>query len=380
MTPEARALKLLSPLYHAGADVEGWRVFTQALSDDLGGVAIAVTTDDKEWASPQELFWIGLATDRADLFQRYLASGLPWGEISSSVFFERFVATGALVSGERLAETAFYREWMQPQGLACEGPLTHAVNYSDGRRGWTMFIYRVEGRRVFDEDDLILCDLLVPHLATYANLFDALDGVQRERTALSEVVDRFLNGVFLVDVKRELLLSNLEARRILNADDGVRLDSGRLHFEVGEGNDDLGRCLGDAIGWRGRDSFGAGGEMSIERPSGKRAYVATIVPMNAAGPDSAFGNDVAVVLVADLEADQSAAADRVRRTCDLTATETELVRLMAEGLSLEMISRERGVAITTTRTHLRHIFAKTGTKSQSEVVKLLLFPAAQPSE
>lgn len=379
MTPERRALKLVRLLYQ-GDDTEDWQQFAKALSDELGGAAIALTTETDDWKKPQDAYWLGLSSGLADLLQRHIERGLPWRTSSDAVFLERFVATRTLVSNEELADTPFYREWMQPQGLACEGPLVHAVSSSDRRRSWTVLLYRVEGGRAFSEEDLTLCNLLVPHLSTFAKLFDRLDEVERERTAFSELVDRFLNGVFLVDVTGKLLLSNLEARRILETEDGIGLVEGLLCFEDSEAEGDLERFLEDAIGWRGRDLFGAGGELSIDRPSGKHPYVATVVPMNSAGPNSALGNEVAVVLVADLEADQSAAAQRVARTCDLTEAETELARLMAEGLSLETISRVRRVLISTTRTHLRHVFSKTGTRSQSELVRLLLSPASQPSE
>jgi DNA-binding CsgD family transcriptional regulator len=102
--------------------------------------------------------------------------------------------------------------------------------------------------------------------------------------------------------------------------------------------------------------------------------------MNPAVVGDTFGDDVAVVLVADIEADQSAAADLIRRTCQLTHAEADLARLLAEGLSLEEISRERGVTMNTTRTHLKHVFAKTGTSRQSELVGKLLAAALPQNE
>ena len=66
------------------------------------------------------------------------------------------------------------------------------------------------------------------------------------------------------------------------------------------------------------------------------------------------------------------AADHIKRSCNLTDTEAEVLRLIAEGLTPEEISRERGVTLNTTRTHLKHVFSKTGTKRQSELVRMVL--------
>lgn len=172
--------------------------------------------------------------------------------------------------------------------------------------------------------------------------------------------------------KGRLLIANLAARRILEADDGLSLRDGLLRLDGAQADGELRQILQDAIGWRERNSLGAGGEIWVARPSGRRSYLANIVPMNAAEPNSALGDDVAVVLLSVPDADQSAAAERIRGLCKLTDAEAELIRLMAEGFTLEEISRERGVALSTTRTHLKHVFSKTGTARQAELVAMVL--------
>jgi len=58
----------------------------------------------------------------------------------------------------------------------------------------------------------------------------------------------------------------------------------------------------------------------------------------------------------------------IRDTFGLTATETEVLRYIYKGLSTVEVARTLGIANSTARTHLSHIFDKTSTSRQSELV------------
>jgi DNA-binding CsgD family transcriptional regulator len=52
----------------------------------------------------------------------------------------------------------------------------------------------------------------------------------------------------------------------------------------------------------------------------------------------------------------------------LTRAEIVLVQALASGHSLEEAAHTIGIAVNTARTHLKHIFIKTGAKRQSELI------------
>ena len=56
----------------------------------------------------------------------------------------------------------------------------------------------------------------------------------------------------------------------------------------------------------------------------------------------------------------------------LTHAEAELVRLIAEGNSLEEVAAQRGVTMNTVRSQLKQVFSKTDTSRQGELVHLVL--------
>lgn len=55
----------------------------------------------------------------------------------------------------------------------------------------------------------------------------------------------------------------------------------------------------------------------------------------------------------------------------LSARETEVFRLWATGHTLKYIQEKLYLSPSTVKTHVRHIYDKTGVHSQSEIVELL---------
>lgn len=72
--------------------------------------------------------------------------------------------------------------------------------------------------------------------------------------------------------------------------------------------------------------------------------------------------------------------DRIRAMFDLTPKEAALAAALASGRALGDVARANGVSILTVRTQLAHLFRKTDTRQQSQLVSLLLAvePLPQP--
>lgn len=98
-----------------------------------------------------------------------------------------------------------------------------------------------------------------------------------------------------------------------------------------------------------------------------------VVPM--ASVEDAGGQPLALVIIRPSKvSDDNIAA--VGAACELTAAEIDVLRHIYKGLSTVEVARMLGIAKSTTRTHLRHIFDKTATSRQSELV---YFVASYPN-
>jgi DNA-binding CsgD family transcriptional regulator len=81
---------------------------------------------------------------------------------------------------------------------------------------------------------------------------------------------------------------------------------------------------------------------------------------------------MAVVLIIDPEDEHEPPPALLRRLYRLTEAEAEVALRVIRGAGLKQISEELSISYTTVRTHLQHVFDKTDTHRQADLVRLLL--------
>ena len=79
----------------------------------------------------------------------------------------------------------------------------------------------------------------------------------------------------------------------------------------------------------------------------------------------------AIVYIRDPESEGLPATDALIAMFGLTPAEARLAQAIAAGTSLKDYAEVAGVSINTVRTHLAHIFTKTDTRRQSDLIRLL---------
>jgi DNA-binding CsgD family transcriptional regulator len=184
---------------------------------------------------------------------------------------------------------------------------------------------------------------------------------------ITGVIDVIRHGIVIVRTSGVVHL-NSAAQRILTSGDGLCIRSGSLEATHTSTNTELqgsiaGACTAPQNGSRGGVSFACG------RPSGKRPYVVHVLPLaNAEDPSAAR----ALVMIIDPEQDVEPPKMLMRRLFGLTNAEAEVALRVVRGDGLKPISEDLALSTTTIKTHLHHIFDKTDTHRQAELVRLLL--------
>ena len=111
-----------------------------------------------------------------------------------------------------------------------------------------------------------------------------------------------------------------------------------------------------------------------------RKFAAHIVPLAGRLRDRTGARHATVAMFVQAVGElQPLSGEVLGKLYGLTQAETRLIGLLATDLTLEEAAASLGVARTTARTHLRHIFDKTGTKRQSELMKLVLSALPPPA-
>jgi len=83
-----------------------------------------------------------------------------------------------------------------------------------------------------------------------------------------------------------------------------------------------------------------------------------------------FDDRAAVLMLVDPPASSSETPARLKRLFGLTPAEARVLALLIEDRRPREIAEELRISITTVRSHLKVLFAKTGTRRQSELVAL----------
>jgi DNA-binding CsgD family transcriptional regulator len=98
----------------------------------------------------------------------------------------------------------------------------------------------------------------------------------------------------------------------------------------------------------------------------------TVAPVQLEEPFVEREAGARIVLVVDPDHRRRAPAQWLCEGYGLTPAEARLAVALANGDSLKEIAEATGNRVGTLRTHLKHVFAKTGTRRQAELVRLVL--------
>jgi len=372
VSPEKRSLPLIQRIYEAALEQSAWQSFATDLSEAYGGAAVGFALQLPGVPNPTgAVYATGFDVEDPRLREAFLEHtrrGLPWEEARRNHFVGRFGLASEVVPDGEVARTEFYRDWMKPQGLAPVAPIGHTIEVEDGRPVASVAIYRREGGGPFRRQDLVLGDLLVPHLAQSYRLHAQVRG----SSALAEALDRLPTGVILLDSRCRPVLANRSAQYILGLDDGLTLDPSGLQAASPTETAMLEQLMREAVATSVDGKVNDSNVMAISRPSGQRAFPLMAAPLLSAGDENTLHDAVAVLFVSDPDARSVSRGEVLRALYRLTHAEIELVELLCDGHSLEEAAVQRGVTMNTARSQLKQIFVKTSTSRQSELVRLVL--------
>jgi DNA-binding CsgD family transcriptional regulator len=270
-----------------------------------------------------------------------------------------------LTSDSDMERLEFYHELMRPHGF------WHAavVNmHRDETLLAPMGVMRSRSQQPFGERELRALRRLAPHLNRALRVALRLKEMEAHASALAEMSDRALTAIALTDAFGRVAEANRLARSILTEGDGLLIRDGALRAARGDDNAKLARLIHEAAGAR---ALPMSGVMQVERPSCRRPLAVVVSPTrNATSP---FGRSHAVsIAFADPERAPEADADLLARLYGFTPREAAVAALLVQGRSPGEAAAELAMTENTVRTHIRHVFDKTGVERLADLVRRLM--------
>jgi DNA-binding CsgD family transcriptional regulator len=197
-----------------------------------------------------------------------------------------------------------------------------------------------------------------------------LDRKQLEAKTFAETLDGLSAGLFFVDAEGRIVHANAAAHDILNANDFLRSIDGRLVARDGQFDQVLREIF--AAAKRGNAEGGAKGiALPLNARDGEH-YVAHVLPLSSGArrrPGGVYA--AAAVFVRKAALENTATPDVIGKTYQLTPAELRVLHAIVEEGGIPEVAVTLGIANTTVKTHLRHLFDKTGAGRQADLVKLV---------
>jgi DNA-binding CsgD family transcriptional regulator/PAS domain-containing protein len=283
------------------------------------------------------------------------------------------VQASALLPDREYVRTTLYNEGVRPIGTF------HGLIVSPLRTP-QLFVHLSTGRRLGDQDfctdDIAAMHALVPHLMTALHVARQLAAADLRAAGASAALDRLDAGVILVDATARILFANQIAEAILSRNDGLGIDQEGVRA-CGHGATRILRSLIASCRDIMMGNGGPGGSMEIRRAERSRPLRVVVAPLRAEAAQIGTAwlgaaRPVAILMIIDPERGRRARKEDLRRRFGLTPAEADVALQILKGGGRQAAAARLGIAATTVRAHLSHIFEKTGVRRQAELVGLLM--------
>jgi DNA-binding CsgD family transcriptional regulator len=362
--------ELVKLTYEAATDPSRWneflRLFSQAIHAPSAVFLIHHKTQQKANASEV----IGVEPAWVKSYQEYFVTINPW--LAGDPFRCGVVAVGdQVVSDRELVRTEFHNDFLRPQDwfhscgvLIAQDQLT------------TSEISAVRSRRAgaFTADEIALFEYLAPHLQSAVRIHNRIAGLESGLHAATGALDRFPTGIVAVGSDARIILTNRAADAILQRGDGLISRDG-LRAASRQETAQLRNAIAAAAIQQEYGLLKSETLVQVHRPSGLKPLEVLVCPLPARS-SLREGRAVAALLITDPEEGPALDSRALQQLFGLTPAEIRLCIALVAGKSVEEYAREAGISSNTARTHGKRVYAKTGVRRQSELVRLLLKSSA----
>ena len=368
ISPE-RLSTLIGRIYDCTIDPDQWPNTMEDICNSIDCMGSAMLIQDLRGLPPTFLYsW---NTDR-NWLERYLEYS---GEVAvlysapniSSAPLDDPIVLSHTFDERTLREIRVFREWAAPHGV-CDFIQTAALRGPD--RIGLFSAYRSSSVGRFANREVEIMRLLAPHVRRAVTISDLMDLKKMETYSIAVTLDKFSVGVIVVANDSRILHANEAAQLMLQTGGTVHSINGKLSATDGA----AARELTDAIEFAQRDETTIGTTgigVALKNASGVAA-IAHVLPL-------AYGElrtrlipqATAAVFVTQAGAKLSADMGAIARSFCLTSAETRLLEHLAQGATLTEVSSALGISLATAKTHLSHIFSKTGVTRQTDLIALV---------
>ncbi|MDH6234140.1 DNA-binding CsgD family transcriptional regulator [Mesorhizobium soli] len=366
---EKRFSELIGTIYDCTLDPSRWDATLAEVKEVFDGESIILSLNDMRsdrLLIDRSVGWTPEWRERRDRHLTEIHARVSeWLAVAPSLDAP-FIASRHLPSYDA-GVSPYVKDVLAPLGIA---DVMHLFLMQTPTHVSELVIMHHERYGVATEREIELAALLLPHLRRAVTISRVLDAQAIEHRQLADALDALSCGVVLIDRRGAILHPNRAAERMFCNGGPLRNDRGVLRVR----HPSAARELRAAILLAAEDetTIGATGLAVRLTASDEKPVFAHVLPM--AGSDRRREMEPAAVaaIFIGAPADERAAAKALATTFELTQAETRFLAGFLSGKTLTEVAAHLDIAQTTAKTHLRNIFAKTGTCRQADLMRLAM--------
>jgi DNA-binding CsgD family transcriptional regulator len=288
----------------------------------------------------------------------------------AATFFDAGVvhASSDIVPQKELEKTRFYKEWIAPQGTL--GAL--AVNLEKGAMRSSMINIRTDSSYgPVDGEARRRLALLVPHLQRAVAIGKLFDQEKATADALTETLDHVEAAVLLLGPGGSIAFANAPATAMLREATLISQQGNLLCAASTESDHKLLDAIAEAE--KDDDSLSGQGVAVPLTDVSQQRWFAHVLPLTSGRRREAGAAyaAVAAVFIRQTNGNAPPPLETIAKLHKLTASEVRILDAMLRANGIKAIAEQLGLSQATVKTHLHKLFRKTGTRRQSELMKLV---------
>jgi DNA-binding CsgD family transcriptional regulator/PAS domain-containing protein len=258
-----------------------------------------------------------------------------------------------------------FREWLTPQGIhdlmtvpvAREGTMAASLGLSRHRAAGEIGDPEIEAARLF-----------APHLLRCVTISKLLDLKSIVASTFKTALDKLRCAVVLTDERGAILHANQAAEQMLRDGGPIGGAAGVLTARAPSAAAEMRAAI--RLAAEGEAGIGKTGlAIRLTEPEAP-PVIAHVLPLTGGDVRTRLQPAAVAAVFISAAPDEQDGADAMAAAFGLTPAETRVLTSLLAGHTLAETAAALGIAATTAKTHLDHIFWKTGMTRQADLMRL----------
>jgi DNA-binding CsgD family transcriptional regulator len=362
------AARIIDQIYDCVLEPQEWSGFLKTISSRGGNASSSIAVYDR-WGAGRNLV-IEHGANQSHLriyFEKLAAMKLRPGGRPRLRSVGDITTLTMLCGDQESLEHDFYDRWIKPSGFR---DMIGVLVLKSGKRLAWFSVARTEIQARYGDADLEFMDWLSPHICRAFAMADVFELQSVRIEQLERTVDALSTGVFLTDF-RGITYMNSSAKNLVDRGRTLKLKNNRLSANRSRTADMLSHAVSASLDGMAPSRTGSHTIAIPDEDGG--GLLASILPLNwQEGPNPLAGmSGSTAIFVQDASQPMPFPCAAFGRLYDLTPAEARVCLELARGLSPQELAEAFGVGASTIKTHIKHIFAKTGVARQGDLIRLM---------